>query len=452
MESLFTNVPIDPTIEIILQHVYSNPNLPPPKIPKEILKNFLEICTREAPFRCPEGKMYLQVEGVAMGSPLGPTFANYYMGNLENVTFKEPGNKPHLYARYMDDTFIQVNTEAEILNLRDNFQRNSVLNFTYELGKNKRLPFLDVLVDNSGHKFKTSVYHKPTDQGICMNGDSECVEKYKVSVISNYINRAYKISSTWSEFHTELNHMKQRLINNNYSNKMVDIQIDKFLKLKFTVSESDKKQRKTPLTLYYQSQTHPNYKTEKRILSNIVHSNTKCIDSDKKLKIIFYYKNKKTTNLVMKNNLMPPLQPLEQTNVIYKFTCPMSHGQATEYIGFSQTTLSQRLTAHKQNGSICNHFKTEHKLKPTREQLTENTKIVAREADRHRLAIKEALLILKEKPIINKQFDNFSVSLSSSAITSLRQKTWSLNLVMVNNRSPTQNLMHHQKAKFPLNI
>ena len=408
VESLFTNVPIDPTIEIILQHVYSNPNLPPPKIPKEILKNFLEICTREAPFRCPEGKMYLQVEGVAMGSPLGPTFANYYMGNLENVTFKEPGNKPHLYARYMDDTFIQVNTEAEILNLRDNFQRNSVLNFTYELGKNKRLPFLDVLVDNSGHKFKTSVYHKPTDQGICMNGDSECVEKYKVSVISNYINRAYKISSTWSEFHTELNHMKQRLINNNYSNKMVDTQIDKFLKLKFTVSESDKKQRKTPLTVYYQSQTHPNYKTEERILSNIVHSNTKCIDSDKELKIIFYYKNKKTTNLVMKNNLMPPLQPLEQTNVIYKFTCPMSHGQATEYIGFSQTTLSQRLTAHKQNGSICNHFKTEHKLKPTREQLTENTKIVAREADRHRLAIKEALLILKEKPIINKQFDNFS--------------------------------------------
>ena len=421
VESLFTNVPIDPTIEIILQHVYSNSTLPPPKIPKQILKNFLEICTKEAPFRCPEGKMYLQVEGVAMGSPLGPTFANYYMGNLEKVTFKEPSNKPHLYARYMDDTFIQVHTEAEILNLRENFQRNSVLNFTYELSQNKKLPFLDVLVDNSGHKFKTSVYHKPTDQGICMNGDSECVEKYKISVISNYINRAFKISSTWSEFHTELNHMKQRLINNNYSNKMVDTQIDKFLKLKLTASESNKKERKTPLTVYYQSQTHPNYKTEERILSNIVHNNTKCTDSDKELKIIFYYKNKKNTNLVMKNNLMPPLQPLEQTNVIYKFTCPMSHGQATEYIGFSQTTLSQRLTAHKQNGSIYNHFKTEHKLKPTREQLTENTKIVARETDRHRLAIKEALLIVREKPIINKQFDNFSgiLKLFSNSISKM---------------------------------
>ena len=101
---------------------------------------------------------------------------------------------------------------------------------------------------------------------------------------------------------------------------MVDTQIDKFLKLKLTASESNKKERKKPLTLYCQSQTHPNYKTEERILSNIVHNNTKCTDSDKELKIIFYYKNKKTTNLVMKNNLMPPLQPLEQTNVIYKFT------------------------------------------------------------------------------------------------------------------------------------
>ena len=105
-----------------------------------------------------------------------------------------------------------------------------------------------------------------------------------------------------------------------------------------------------------------------------MHSNTKCIDENRELKIIFYYKNNKTANLVMKNNLSPPLKPLEQTNIIYKFTCPMSHGQATEYIGFSQTTLSQRLTFHRQNGSIHNHFKTYHNLKPEREQLTENTK------------------------------------------------------------------------------
>ena len=73
--------------------------------------------------------------------------------------------------------------------------------------------------------------------------------------------------------------------------------------------------------------------------------------------------------------------------------------------------MSQRLTAHRQNGSIHSHFKNCHDIKPEREQLTENTKIIARANNRHRLAILEALLILKAKPIINKQFDNFFCTL-----------------------------------------
>ena len=86
----------------------------------------------------------------------------------------------------------------------------------------------------------------------------------------------------------------------------------------------------------------------------------------------------------------------------------MSHSQVMQYIGFTQTTLSQKLTFHCQNGSIHSHFKEEHHIKPTREQLTNNTNIISRGKDRLRLAIKESLLILDEKPEINKQYDNFT--------------------------------------------
>ena len=65
--SLFTNVPIDATIQIILQHTYNHPSIAPPKIPSDILKQLLEICTKEAPFRCPENKLYLQIERVSHG-------------------------------------------------------------------------------------------------------------------------------------------------------------------------------------------------------------------------------------------------------------------------------------------------------------------------------------------------------------------------------------------------
>ena len=405
VESLFTNVPIDETIEIILQNSYSHPTIPPPKIPQLILKNLLQLCTKEAPFKCPEGKLYVQVEGVAMGSPLGPTFANFYMGDLEMRVLNNLANKPSIYARYVDDIFLQIDNEDQLKQLKQQFQDNSVLKFTYEMSVRNKLPFLDILVESENNQFHTKVYHKPTDSGKCLNGKSECVDKYKSSVITNYLNRAYKISDSWSSFHNEVMHIKQVLVNNNYSNTIVEQHIKKFLENK--LSSSKLRQCPNKIPIYYQSQHHLNYKVEERIIKNIILNNVKCVKENHKLNIIFYYKNLKTHSLVMKNNLTPRPSDLQQSNLVYKFSCPLPHSKAVEYIGFTQTTLSRRLTMHGQNGSIFKHFMSIHNVKPTREQLTHNTIIIAKANDRYKLSIKEALLILNEKPSLNIQFENF---------------------------------------------
>ena len=407
VESLFTNVPIDETIDIIMKHCYNHPSIPPLKISENILRQLLSLCTREAPFRCPDGKLYVQIEGVAMGSPLGPTFANFYMGDLEQRTLTDNNSKPHIYARYVDDIFVQVKDIKELEKLKKLFEDNSVLNFTYELNVNNKLPFLDVFIDATQNQFKTKVYQKPTSQGNCLNGKSECTDKYKSSVISNYLNRAFKISQNWKDFHEEVVHIKQLLINNNFSNKMVDSQIKKFLDNALS-PKAKKHEKKTPVIIYHQGQTHNNYKLDEKVIEDIVKKNTKCTDENQKIQIIFYYKNRKSANYVMKNNLSPPPTTLQQTNVIYKFTCPLPHSQAVEYVGLTQTTLSRRLTYHGQNGSILNHFQESHSCKPTRDQLTTNTSIVAKANDRYKLSIKEALVILNTKPLINKQFDNFT--------------------------------------------
>ena len=67
---------------------------------------------------------------------------------------------------------------------------------------------------------------------------------------------------------------------------------------------------------------------------------------------------------------------------------------------------SRRLMYHIQDGGISKHFINCHKTKPTKEQLPENTTFIARAPDRFRLAIKEALYIVKLGPLINKQYDN----------------------------------------------
>ena len=57
---------------------------------------------------------------------------------------------------------------------------------------------------------------------------------------------------------------------------------------------------------------------------------------------------------------------------------------------------------------IIKHFASSHGTKPTREQLTENTSIIATATDRYRLLIKKALLIMRRTLSINKQHDNFT--------------------------------------------
>ncbi|XP_076031926.1 uncharacterized protein LOC143019829 [Oratosquilla oratoria] len=57
------------TIDYICDHVYRSSPVPLLKLEEIHLRELLRICTQEAAFRCPRGKLYQQIDGVAMGSP-----------------------------------------------------------------------------------------------------------------------------------------------------------------------------------------------------------------------------------------------------------------------------------------------------------------------------------------------------------------------------------------------
>ena len=51
-------------------------------------------------------RLYKQVDGVTMGSLLGVTIANLFLGHLEEKVFADkPFCLPKLYLRYIDDMF-----------------------------------------------------------------------------------------------------------------------------------------------------------------------------------------------------------------------------------------------------------------------------------------------------------------------------------------------------------
>ena len=203
VESLFTNVPVDKTIKFILDRIYRDNTTPNLDIKEEHLKKLLELCTKESPFTSPQGQLYQQIDGVAMGSPLGVFFANFYMCTVENKVLKK-FRKPTIYCRYIEDIFIVVKFQRDVIQLNKLLSIQSGLEFTTENSNNNQLNYLDIIVNQLNNKFHTSVYIKPTNNGLCMNGSSECPDRYKRSVILSYVRFALSRSQTSS--HQTISH------------------------------------------------------------------------------------------------------------------------------------------------------------------------------------------------------------------------------------------------------
>ena len=75
VESLSTNIPLQETIENVCRHVYQQND--PQKYPIETFRKFLQIATGGC--LLDRGKSYCQINGVTVGSPLGPTLANFFL-------------------------------------------------------------------------------------------------------------------------------------------------------------------------------------------------------------------------------------------------------------------------------------------------------------------------------------------------------------------------------------
>ena len=110
-----------------------------------------------------------QIDGVAMGSPLGPTLANaflvYHEKNwLEHCPLEY---RPLYYRRYVDDIFVLFNSAKHLKRFHSYLNcRYLITSFTKDNEKDNRMSFLDVNIIREKNKFATSVYPKPTFSGM----------------------------------------------------------------------------------------------------------------------------------------------------------------------------------------------------------------------------------------------------------------------------------------------
>ena len=109
--SLFTNVPLSETIELIINRLCADGN--PYVIPfdKDVFRKLMFMVTQGLLMQ--KDKIYKQIDCVTMGSCLGPTLANFFVGCLEEKLFANTYNLlPNLYLRYRDDIYAVFDSDS----------------------------------------------------------------------------------------------------------------------------------------------------------------------------------------------------------------------------------------------------------------------------------------------------------------------------------------------------
>ena len=181
VESLFTNIPLEETIKNCVNDLLSN-NFYSGKLSRKDLYDLLKRGTTELSFIF-DNKLYKQIDGAAMGSPLGLTLANAFLCLYEKIWLNECPSQfePVVYRRYVENIFVLFKFKEHVklfVNYMNSKHKN--IKFTFESEDSNNFSFLDVKITRKDKQFVTSIFRKATFSGVYTNYDSFILETYKI--------------------------------------------------------------------------------------------------------------------------------------------------------------------------------------------------------------------------------------------------------------------------------
>ena len=405
MKSLFTNVPLNKTIKVILDRVYSQKLISTNLKKRTLKKLILDTCSKTA-FMF-DDTIYEQKDGVSMGASLGPVLANIIMTELEiKVVDKMIQNgRIKFYSRYVDDTLLLVKPDDvdEILQEFNNFHKN--IQFTVDKFENCVPHFLDLEVHRDG----LSIYRKDTHTAQFVHYDSYTKWNHKIAWIRSLVSRAKKLCSP-NKVAAEIRTIKKFASYNGFPKWIVKNVIQQTLN-RSKRSEPDHNQDEITLYMslpYCGKEAEAIVQRSKRRLS-------KLFKKDKNVKFSIFFQSTKMSFFTSNKDRIPHLS---NSCVIYHYSCP---GCGAEYVGKAESTMFNRTKQHgwtQKDSAIRKHFDTcqgwkditgflqifDSDVDKTQLQITtvrDNTKIIRRSNNWLTLAFQEALAIKELKPKLN---------------------------------------------------
>ena len=395
VSSLFTNVPLSETIKIIADDIYAKDDSLHPLFSKQIFIKLLHLAT-EGMF-LHRDILFKQIDGVAMGSPLGPTLANYFMGSLEQTIFKTAEScHPVLYLRYVDDVFAVFSDNNDIdnfLKILNSQHRN--IKFTCEKALTS-IAFLDVEIKVNGDgSADTWVWRKSTNTNLLLNFCAFCPSKWKSDLILCLLHRARIICSSNSLFLQEVAKLRKIFFSNGYSIQYFNEAFSLFQckdKKKLNNSTLDSISSYFIKLPYVKKHSQRFYKQLFRLVFCKFNVKISPVYCTFKVGNIFHLKDKTPFPLC--------------SNVVYQFSC--SCDENVSYIGMTSRHLITRVKEHLNLGDL--HTKSAIKDHIYQCKICSNSnysinsfRILRQCNNDYDTKIHEALIIKRKKPELNKQ-------------------------------------------------
>ena len=375
---------------------------------KQQLKKLFLFATTQTHFLY-NGQYFDQIDGVAMGSPLGPVLANLFLGYYEKNWIEEyQGSKPFFYCRYVDDIFCAFEHQKDIAPFFEYLNDQHInIRYTIENEINNRLPFLDVSVTKNlpDKTIELTTYKKPTNNGLLLNFTSFAPYRYKINLIKIFVFRSLKINSSLKLLNIDLSNIKNVLMKNCYPlhiiNRVCDTAINKFSANK-AISNPNK--NKNDSQIHYISIPYIGSISVK-LNNKIRNLFKKYCKKDSSIKISFktfklksYFSNKD----VVPKNLC--------SCVVYKFVCVSCNAC---YIGETIRHFQTRINEHVKsdtNSMIFKHLVNNSSCKNSFD--INSFKIIDSASSDFQLKIKEALHIQNSNPILNSQVKSYKTALN----------------------------------------
>ena len=301
------------------------------RLNSDTLKQLLTLCTCDVQFLFNKN-YYVQIDGVAMGSPLGPHFADIFMGYIEKSCLTSIRSETIFYARYVDDIFLLTKNRQGLQNLLQSFNASQhYVKFTSEEedDENRSLAFLDVKIIRNYDDLSFGWYHKPTFTGQMLNFYSFCPLAWKQSLLRGFRNRISKICSA-NMLQNAVNELEQIFLSNGYPIEFIKSNFTNYFPGHNKPIKANEHRRPVFLRLPYLGEAR-----SIRIFNNIKRLTFKVFPT---ARVIIIPTVTKSVYNKTKDKLPACLTP----NVVYKFLCDCG----SQYIGRTEKQLGQRVKEH----------------------------------------------------------------------------------------------------------